>query len=249
MKLPLNTDEQVLLNQLLEIPPNFSVARQTIQEKKLISESMTKVAIRYVDKCRFDVDEYLSEKYHTMDLRKLDVLQESIPGLHSTYICEVMRFLLEFGLDPNDIFRSEHGNYNVMQDLFLVENEYLGVDALSLLLEHGGDPNLEIDGESIFMDTAFDIWFDSVEQEARWVYDICVHRWMVLIGFGGKCSGDHKWPKTFEQYDENGHYGKPFDIKELKDHRNFTFGLSFEDESRTLHIFDKRTFWKVAEWR
>jgi len=44
-------------------------------------------------------------------------------------------------------------------------------------------------------------------------------------------------------------FRRQIEEKELKNHRNFTFGLSFEDESRTLHIFDKKTFWKVAEWR
>jgi len=249
MKQPLIASEQELLNQLLEIPPNFPAARHTIQEKKLNSESISKVGIRYTEECKFDVDRYYEEKDPSLTLMELDVFRESIPGLHSTYICEVMRFLLEFGLDPNGVFHSEFGNYNIMQELFFVENEYLGVDALSLLLENGGDPNLKIDGDSLFIDTAFDIWFGAVEQEARWLYDIWVHRWMVLVAFGGRYEGDTPWPKTFEQYDEDGHYGKPFEEKELKNHRNFTFGLSFEDESRTLHIFDKKTFWKVAEWR
>ena len=249
MELSLNTNEQALLKQLLEIPPNFPAARNIIQEKNLSGESITKVAICYAYECSFDAHDYFVEKDPAIDLQKLDVLQKSIPGLHSTYICEVMRFLLEFGLDPNDVFRSEFGNYNIMQELFFVENEYLGVDALSLLLENGGDPNLKIDGGSLFIDTAFDIWFGAVEQEARWLYDIWVHRWMVLLAFGGRYEGDSPWPKTFDQYDENGHYGKPFEVKKLQNHRNFTFGLSFEDESRTLHIFDKKTFWKVAEWR
>lgn len=249
MEFPMNTGEQILLEQLLEIPPNFSAARNTIQEKNLNGESITKVAIRYAEECQSDVDRYYEEKDPTLTLMELDVFRESIPGLHSTYIYNVIRFLLEFGLDPNGVIHSEFGSYNIMQELFFVENEYLGVDALALLLEHGGDPNLKIDGNSLFTDTAFAIWFDSVEMEARWVYDIYVHRWMVLVAFGGRYEGDTPWPKTFEQYDENGIYGKAFDVEELKNHRNFTFGLSFEDESRTLHIFNKKTFWKVVEWR
>ena len=245
MNLPLNTNEQAVLEQLLEIPPDFMAARNIIHEKNLNGESITKVGIRYTDECGFDVDDYYEETEPSVSLLELEVFRECIPGLHSTYICDVMRFLLEFGLDPNGVFHSEFGNHNIMQELFFVENEYLGVDALVLLLENGGDPNLKIDGDSLFIDTAFDIWFGSVEQEARWLYDIWVHRWMVLVAFGGRYEGDTPWPKTFEQYDENGHYGKPFEVKELKNHRNFTFGLSFEDESRTLHIFDRKTFWKV----
>ena len=214
MELPLNTDEQILLDQLLEIPPNFSAAGNTIREKGLQSESVTKVAIRYADECNFDAHDFFAQKDPRSNVRKLDVLQECIPGLHSTYICEVMSFLLEFGLDPNGIFKSESGKSNVMWALFCVDNEYLGVDALALLLEHGGDPNLKIDGDSIFIDTAFDICFGAVELETRWVYDIWVHRWMVLVAYGGRYEGDSPWPKTFEQYDENGHYGKPFDAIE-----------------------------------
>ena len=57
MEFPMNTGEQILLEQLLEIPPNFSAARNTIQEKNLNGENITKVAIQYAEECKFDVED------------------------------------------------------------------------------------------------------------------------------------------------------------------------------------------------
>lgn len=247
MDLQLNQSEQLLLATLLELPPNFKAARQCIQKKNLNSESVTKAAIRYTEECFCDVSDHYIDADWNVDLNKIDVLHGVTPGLHSTYIYDVVKFLLEFGLEPNAVFTTEDTQYNIMQSMVYIENEYQGIDALALLMDSGGDPNLMINGSTMFIDAAFDIWFGSVELETRWLYDIWVHRWMVLVACGGKDEGT--WPKTFPQYDENGHYGKMFDISELKNHRNFTFGLSFEDGQRTLLVFDKRTFWKVAEWR
>lgn len=32
----------------------------------------------------------------------------------------------------------------------------------------------------------------------------------------------------------------------LKDHRNYYYGLSYENGNRMIHIYDKKTFWEVA---
>jgi len=184
-----------------------------------------------------------------VDISKAAVPPGIFPGLHSTYICDVIKFLLEYGLNPNAVLTTEWGHYNIMDEVKFIDNEYLGADVLAMLLEHGGDPNLTIDGETLLDDMVFDIWFGSVEQEIRWRYDAWVHFWMVIVGYGGTCSEITDWPKLFKGYDENGCYGKMFDISQLKNHREFYFGLSFECGARTLHIYDKRTFWKVAEWR
>ena len=102
-----------------------------------------------------------------------------------------------------------------------------------------------IDGEALTEHVGFDVWFGSIEQETRWLYDIWVHIWMVLIGWDGKCGDDQLRPCQW--YDENERYVL-FDIARLKNHRDFYFGLSIEDGERTLHIYDKKTFWKVAQW-
>lgn len=240
MNLPLNEKEQVLLDLLLEMPPLYDAAEKHIRCADMNAESITKVAVRYAEECYGEGVDYLSEQGEggCFDMPP----QDGLPGLHSTYIVEVIRLLLKYGADPNAVFQTEWGDCNLMEEIALIDNGYLGVDALVLLLERGGDPGI------LFEDAAFDIWFGSVEQKTRWLYDIWVHQWMVLCAFGGK-SEDKQWPRWMKGYDEDGHYGIVFDVKRLKEHRNFSFCLSFEDGERTLHIFDKKTFWKVAEWR
>lgn len=250
MDLPLNKDEQQLLDLLLEIPPRYQDAERLIKEAAVTADGVTKVAIRYAEECAGDVGDYFFEHMEPpVDISKAAVPPGIFPGLHSTYIYDVIKLLLEYGLNPNAVLTTEWGHYNIMKEVHFIDNEYLAADVLALLLEHGGDPNLTIDGETLLDDMVFDIWFGSVEQEIRWRYDAWVHRWMVIVGYGGTCSEITDWPKLFKGYDENGCYGKLFDIAQLKNHRNFYFGLSFEDGARTLHIYDKRTFWKVAEWR
>lgn len=250
LELFLNQNERALLDLLLEIPPKYEDAESLIRETAVPADSIAKVAIRYAEECEGDVGDYFIEHMEPPgDISKAVPPPGIFPELHSTYIYDVIKLLLRYGLDPNAVFIFEWGSYNIMWEVKFIDNEYLGADVLALLLEHGGDPNLTIDGETLLDDTAFDVWFGSVEQEIRWRYDSWIHLWMVIVGYGGTCSEKTDWPKPFKGYDENGFYGKLFDIAQLKNHRNFYFGLSFEDGARTLHIYDKSTFWKVAEWR
>jgi hypothetical protein len=119
-----------------------------------------------------------------------------------------------------------------------VDNAYVAADTMALLLEHGGNPNLNMDGQSVFGIVDFEIWFGSVEQSLRWRYDAWVHIWMVLLTYGCNNSGI----QVFREYNSDA----MFDLKKLRDHRNYYFGLSYEDQERVIHIYDKNTFWEVA---
>ena len=127
-----------------------------------------------------------------------------------------------------------------MDSLLFIDNEYIAADTMLLLLEHGGDPNLQVDGETIYQSVAFEIWYGSDEQEIRWRYDSWVHLWMVLLAYGGKA----KNTKLFKEY------GVPntFDLCKLKEHRNYFVGLSIDNKEHVVHIYDKRTLWEVARW-
>jgi hypothetical protein len=131
-----------------------------------------------------------------------------------------------------------------MNQLLYVDNEYRGADTLALLLEHGGNPNLVIDGESIFEQIDFEIWFGSVEQYIRWRYDAWVHMWMVAVAYGGEITGKGHMVKVFNEYGSN----ELFNLQKLRNHRQYYYGLSIEDGERHLHVYDKNTLWKVAEW-
>ena len=166
--------------------------------------------------------------------------------LHSAALPELFKLLLEFGLDPNAV----HENHNLMDALFLIKNGYVAADTLALLLEKGGDLDTAIDGERVFDSVEFDIFFDAFNQCDRRRLDAEVHFWLVCIGYGAKLKDGRCPVDTFPPDPLAEDLGiRPFEIEDLKQHRNYTFGLSHvpsNGESYTLHIFDKCTNWEVA---
>lgn len=245
MDLPLNDLEQNLLDTLLEIPPKYEIARSKIEETNISAESITKVGIKYAAECFLDFGDSLFAKTEgSIQLSKAEIPQGISAGLNSTYIYDVIKLLLEYGLDPNLIFESGCSQYNIMKELQFVDNEYIAADTMELLLEHGANPNLIVNGESIFEQVDFEIWFGSIEQYIRWRYDAWVHMWMVLVANGGEIAGKGPMVKTFKEYDSD----EMFDLRKLRNHRDFYFGLSIENKERALHVYDKKTLWKVAEW-
>ena len=96
--------------------------------------------------------------------------------------------------------------------------------------------------EDLFRHIDFDVWFDTVEQYMRWRFDAMVHIWMVLLAYGGKLEDKAPAVQVFNEYDSD----ELFDLRKLKNHRNYYVGLSTLNNQRTIHIFDKKTFWEVA---
>ena len=115
MKLGLNKNEDLLLDLLLEIPPNFVDAEQLIREVNMTSECITKVAIRYAEECDGDVGDYLFEHMEPpVDISKAVLPHGIFPGLHSTHLYDVIKFLLDFGLNPNAVYTEESFPHNIM---------------------------------------------------------------------------------------------------------------------------------------
>ena len=235
MDLPLNDKSQQLLDALMTIPPDLATAKKLLQQECFSSDEVTKVAMRYADECFLDIaDKFRTDPDDRISFSGFMPPAGVIPGLHSTYVYDVVKFLLDYGLDPNSIIDED----NIMEMLLYVDNEYVAADTIALLLEHGGDPNQIIDGESVFQQIDFGIWFDAVELYIRWRYDAWVHTWMVLLAYGCEDPGI----KVFREYNSD----TLFDLKKLRYHRNYYFGLSYEDQERVIHIYDKNTFWEVA---
>lgn len=229
MHIELSEQEQKLFGMLTTLPPSFESAAHFLATEKFTSDEVTRVAIEYVDECFCEVS----------DLTLINATprsKEVVPDLHSTYIVDVIKFLLPHGMDPNGI----HEDCNIMDGLKYVDNEFLAADAMALLLEHGGNVNLVIDGEELFRSINFDIFFDAVEQYDRHHYASLVHLWMVLIGYGARM--DTKAFRVFKEFDS----AEYFDLNKLKKHRNYYFGLSRPEKYLIVHIFDKDTLWEVA---
>jgi hypothetical protein len=159
-------------------------------------------------------------------------------NLHSTHIVDIINFLLKHGLDPNEIYEDD----NIMNSIKYIDNEYLAADALTLLLGKGGKTDLVIPGEcgDLFSSTDFDVWFDVTDQRDRQRFDALTHYWMALIGYGAKYAEDY-----IEIFSES-HYGKSFNIKTLRNHRDYSFGVTHFGNKFAISIFDKSTLWEVA---
>lgn len=122
-----NQKEQGLLKLLLEIPPNMEAAEKYLQNETLTADEVTRASIAYANECFCDAGDFAHEQ-------EIPHPTELVFGLHSTYIYDVIALLLRYGLEPNRI----HDNWNIMEILKYVDNEFVAADALALLLEHGG---------------------------------------------------------------------------------------------------------------
>ncbi len=228
-----------LLDFFLQIPPNFKAAKDIITRENFSSDEISKVAICYAEKCGLEVGDHLFE-IGCEDLSASKLKKGVVPGLHSTYLYSVVDFLLAYRLNPNYVF----GSNNLLHSLFYVDNEYVGADTMRLLFDNGADPNLKVEGESIYDMVEEDIWFGSIEQYIRWRYDGWVHMMFVILAYGGKNSTRSQNITRFKEYDKD----ELFSLDKLKDHRNYYYGLCRGDNETILRVFEKDTFWEVACW-
>lgn len=244
MELELSERSQELLELLMTIPPKLDLAKKYLETHQLSADEVTRVANIYADKCFRDYDEYLYDNWPDgCTLRELPLPEGIVQGIPSAYLCEVIEFLLRYGLDPNAVYIVDGDVYNIMRIISFIDNEYVAADAMVLLLEAGGDPNLAVEFETIYECVSDDVWFGAIEQELRWRYDSWIHVWMVLLAYGGAPQGKKSPLAVFREYYSN----ELFEIKKLKNHRNYYYGISMENHEPVIHIFDKKTLCEVAK--
>ena len=234
----IDDDSPPALQALLQIPPDFEAVGD------ITPEEANSLAFEYSEAC---FDEGIQTYQQTAEFYRQNWTEPKlIPGLHSTYLYEVMEYLLECGLDPN---YCKDEDYSLMENIRYTLNGYVAADTLHLLLEHGGDPNLAHGGESLFDVIDYDVDYDMDGQIDRRLFDSLVHCWMVIIGFGGGQVRGATPLTRYREWNLFNHHEKTFDVRDLRNHRNYTFGLSHvedRDYAPVLHIFDRRTGWEVA---
>lgn len=229
----LNEKQTKLLDKLNELPPSLDKISRLISEGDYSKDDISLVGAKFVDGCT------------SIDDGSMPLSQYFPVEPHAPYLYEILKLLLEKGLDPNAVYEG----INIMQELLYISTPYVAADCLALLLENGCDLDLEVDGWRFFDDLDFDVIFDAFNQEARVCYDSLVHCWFVALGFGGRLRDGSIPVDVFDIYDEDYIKKRPFDLALLKDHQNYTFGISnvpWRGESYSIHIFDKRTFYEVA---
>ena len=232
----LTPEAEPLFDLMLQIPPDLPRLREALRKGCFSGDDINRMAIDFVYECSGDEP---PEKQEVGDYFWGE--QRLRPEQSSAYLYPIMELLLDHGLDPNAVADGEP----LLRWLPYIENEYVGADTLALLFEHGADPDLKDgDGESLFLDLDFDVIFGANNKRDRRAFDAWVHSWLVYIGYGAKLEDGSLPVEVFEPGDDI-----EFDINYLRQHRNYTFGLSHihsKGECWTLHIFDKRTMWEAA---
>ena len=235
---PRTERSEELLQTLLLLPTNLELIENQIKQNNYTVEEISRAAYDYADESYYACLDYLylhPEEYDRVEARTLlGILGERMP--------EIFALLLKYGLDPN--LRCE--DETVMMSVGKVYNGYAAADTVALLLDHGGDPEIYI-GESLFSEIDFDIVFDPYAFDTLATYDSKIHVWLVLLSVLGEREEKLGHIEFFNPRGDN--HEKAFTYSDLKNHRNYTFGLSNvpgRGESWSLHIFDKRTAWEVA---
>ena len=231
-----------LYDKLFTVDFDEAGLRVELETGKYDAETVNIAAIEYVDDCGINFDHWsISWDEHFPG--------ETVPGHESSHMTEVIRLLLDYGLDPNKIFRidNHHGGfdeYNIMEQVQMVFNGYQAADSLYLLLSHGGNPYLEVDRVPLNIEPDWDIGFDTVNREDMVddsMYEAKLHYWLVLVGFRAE-TGDAALPVEAV---------KDFDLSKLKKHRNYYAGAIHSDKPEDkweLCIFDRHTNWEVARF-
>lgn len=236
-----------LFERLMQIPPDLASIEESLKAGEYSAEEISMVAAEYSGYCMIEVEFDDDGNYVDKEIAKLlpgEVLENHV----SRYLYDVVSLLIPYGLDPNAVYGGKFDETNIMAEMQFVGNGYIPADTLALLLENGGDPNLRVDGIRIFDDIDFAVCFDAIGQDIRTSYDALVHCWFVMLGYGATATDRDGNPIPLEVFPEY-FTGKPFDVSKLKNHRNYTFGLTHvpnRGEEWCLHIFDKRTLWEVA---
>lgn len=229
------------LSALLQIPPDYISAEDYIRIKLLSKQEISELAWDYLQECLYEDDDDPELLDYPVGKGTIYWKEPQInQNWHSGYLPDVIKLLLKYGLDPN---YSIAGKNTLAGKVTYIVNGYVAADTLKLLFEHGGDPMLLFDGELLYDEIAFDAWFDAIEMDNRRRYDSLMHCWFVLLAFGGKPYTGVDPVDVFHNASSDGF--ADFDLRLLKDHRNYFFGITHEN-GRTIHIFDKHTFWEVA---
>lgn len=229
-----------LLNLLLQLPTDFAKIEEELKTGKYDETAVTRAAYDYAEGCWWDdgIDE--------INIPQSKFYEEAalIPGLHSTNLPQVFALLAKYGLEPNALV----DGYSLMDAVWNhVFNGYVAADTLKILFEHGANPYIVNEfGESFFKDLEFDAFFDAVEQEIRSRYDAIVHAFLVTVAFADNRRKDGSAILTI--FDNTNCTTVPFQIEDLKEHRNYYYGVTHEKKDLLLRIFDKRTRWEVARY-
>lgn len=156
-------------------PSNLGKIRELLNLREFAREELTELAIAFTEDC---LGEYI-------DALDSEIEPVTIENMHSNYVVESIRLLLEFGLDPNIVIDDANAMWNAMW----IDTPNIAATIMRLLLESGGDPNHHISAEheTLFEYIDFKVSCDEYTHD----YFHTVQCWLVLMAYGACwCNGE-----------------------------------------------------------
>lgn len=216
---------------LAQTPPDWMAVEALSVADGFTKEEITYMALAVTEACFYEY-RFLCFDHKEIEFEKM----------HSTYLLRSLKLLLKLGLDSNDIYASE----NILWNIKDVDLQDVGPSALRLLLEHGGNPNLQ-DPEGSSQNLLAGITDDVEYNYDNYVYEIdhMVKYMLVLIAFGAHWP-DGETPLTIKEgYD-------PAIFKNFEEYNYRIVPLLQSTESCygcwIMHIYEKKTGIEVATW-
>ena len=213
---------EYLLSMLMKLPPKLDVIEKELQATEYTEEEVSLAACRFADNCFLECRDFEEEFKR----------KPSKEEVHSSYIYEICKLLLKYGLNPNLIVEDT----NIMYELRYVDYEYIAAETLKLMLENGGKVDIDNGDEPLFLSLDFDVVFDVIELDNKELFDKEFKFWILMIGYGATIK-DNKCPINIA----NG-----YSIEEFKDFKNFNYEIEFLEKDWVMHIIDIRTNKEVA---
>lgn len=216
------------IEQLFELckeqPFSTEKIKNYIIDNKMNSEQVTRVAIKL---CNYGFCSYSDYLYENE--------KEPSPGDLITYNWEeLFNALIEMGLDANLIICDDGENYeNVLQELQFFDDGDLGAKIARNILNNRGNPNIIVDGISLFEEIDGDLMFDIQLgcYHHKWQQDKAFRYWLVMVGFGGTINNGQLPVEMCNGYQ----------VDIFKEFEKFAYNIKWGEKDFDLEIFDIET--------
>lgn len=151
-------------------PSNLDEIKRLLSLRKFSKEELADLAIEFTMDCDVDCDILFNP----------EIEEYKYEDLHSNYIIDALKLLLEFGFDPNTIV----DDWNVLWEAMYVETPSVAASIMKFLIENGGDPNHYMPSEQM---TLFEAMAEKVvfnKENPSEAYTVSC--WLVLMAYGGR---------------------------------------------------------------
>ena len=206
-----------------EYAVDYALAEQYINNHILTPQEVTYAAICLV---QLNQDEYQFAHWD-------DIMDENYIYKTDNFD-KTFELFFRYGLMPDEIFTGETYPENLIGEIRAIFNGTVSAELLNMVYEHGGDPNLEINGKKFFEVLDSDIVSDIdlgyyYDDYYRPNFDSLFAVWLVSMSYGGIVPGERIPVKL-----ENG-----YTVSDFRDFKRFTHKLEETLHDWHLHIIDR----------